>query len=78
MKRRSSKTQHIVKHSSGGWALKRGGASRATKVFNTQSAAFDFGRQVSINQGAELFVHGRNGRIRMRNSYGNDSFPPSG
>lgn len=78
MKRRSFKSQHIVKHSSGGWALKKGGASRATKVFSTQSAAFNHGRNVSINQGAELFVHGLNGRIRMRNSYGGDSFPPRG
>ena len=77
MKNRRFVSQHVVRHRNG-WALKKGGATRATKVFSTQNAAFNFGRTVSINQRAELFVHGRNGRIRMRNSYGSDSFPPRG
>jgi len=64
-------TQHVVKHSDG-WALKKSGSSRATKVFTTQADAFDFGRSVAINQQTELFLHGRNGQIRERNSYGND------
>jgi len=65
------KSQHVVRHKNG-WAVKRGGASRASKVFKKQSSAFSFGRKVSINQRAELFIHGRNGQIRMKNSYGND------
>lgn len=70
-------TQHVVRHP-GGWAVKRGGSQRATKVFTTQSQAIDYGRDVSRNQGAEFFIHGRNGRIRERNSYGNDPYPPRG
>lgn len=77
MKKRKIVSQHVVKHGRG-WALKRAGSTRATKVFTTQKDAFTFGRTVSINQRTELFVHGRNGRIRMRNSYGRDSFPPRG
>ena len=30
------------------------------------------------NQESELFIHGKNGRIRERDSYGNDPFPPRG
>jgi hypothetical protein len=70
-------TQHVVPHSKG-WALKRGGSERATKVFTTQGQAINYGQDVSRNQGAEFFVHGRNGRIRERTSYGNDPFPPRG
>lgn len=70
-------TQHVVRHPEG-WALKRGGSDRATKVFTNQSEAIVYGREVSRNQGAEFFIHGRNGRIRERNSYGNDPFPPRG
>lgn len=70
-------TQHVVRHSDG-WAVKRGGSSRATKTFGTQSQAIDYGREIARNQGAEFFIHGRNGRIRERNSYGNDPFPPRG
>jgi len=64
-------TQHVVRHSDG-WALKKSGSSRATKVFDTQNEAYCFGREVAINQSTELFLHGRNGQIRERNSYGND------
>ena len=64
-------TQHIVRHSDG-WAVKKSGSSRATKVFDTQSEAYCFGREIAINQNTELFLHGRNGQIRERNSYGND------
>lgn len=70
-------TQHVVRHP-GGWAVKKGNGQRATKVFTTQAEAIDYGREVSRNQGAEFFIHGRNGRIRERNSFGDDPFPPRG
>ena len=35
-------------------------------------------REIAINQKSEVFIHGENGRIRERNSYGNDPFPPKG
>ena len=70
-------TQHVVRHPKG-WALRRGGSERVTKVFTTQNQAISYGRGVSRNQSAEFFIHGRNGRIRERNSYGNDLFPPRG
>ena len=60
-----------MRHSDG-WAVKKSGSSRATKVFDTQNEAYSFGREVAINQNTELFLHGRNGQIRERNSYGND------
>jgi hypothetical protein len=71
------KTQHVVKHPDG-WAVKKGGSSRATKVFPTQADAIDYGRDVARNQQAEFLIHGRNGRIRAKDSYGNDPYPPEG
>nr|WP_317049978.1 DUF2188 domain-containing protein [Clostridium neonatale] len=35
-------------------------------------------REIAQNQKSEVIVHGRNGRIRQKNSYGNDPFPPRG
>jgi len=67
----SKNSQHIVKHPDG-WAVRKSNSSRVTKTFDTQSEAYAFGREVAINQKSELFVHGRNGQIRARNSYGND------
>ncbi|WP_268245296.1 DUF2188 domain-containing protein [Vulcaniibacterium thermophilum] len=33
---------------------------------------------MAINQRSELFIQGRDGQIRERNSYGDDPFPPKG
>lgn len=73
----SQDSQHIVPHN-GYWAVRRSGSSRVTQTFDTQADAIDFGREIARNQGTELFIHGRNGRIRDRSSYGNDPFPPRG
>jgi len=71
------KNQHIVLQPSG-WAVKAEGAQRASSVHRTQQEAIFVGRQVARNQKSELLVHGRNGRIRERDSYGHDPFPPKG
>ena len=72
-----SKGQHVVPHD-GEWAVKGSVNSKATVVVDTQREAIEIARQIAINQGAELFVHGENGQIRYRNSYGKDPFPPQG
>jgi len=30
------------------------------------------------NQRSEVLIHGKNGRIRERNTYGSDPYPPKG
>lgn len=40
--------------------------------FRTQREAIQAGREAAQQLQTELVVHGRNGRIRMRNSYGTD------
>ena len=69
-------TQHVVPNPNGGWAVRKGGSDRVTKTFNKQSDAITFAKDISKNQGAELYIHGRNGMIREKNSYGNDPLPP--
>jgi hypothetical protein len=71
------KNQHIVPHSDG-WAVKGAGNEKATSVHNTQKEAIEAGREIARNQQSELLVHGTNGQIRERDSYGNDPFPPNG
>jgi uncharacterized protein YdaT len=70
-------SQHVVPHD-GQWAVRRSGAERVTQVFDTQQQAIDRARDISRNQGAELFIHRPDGKIRDRDSHGNDSFPPRG
>ena len=72
-----SKSHHIVPHK-GGWAIKRSGSERASHVCGTQREAIDKGRGISRNQGTELFIHGKDGRIHERDSHGNDPCPPRG
>jgi len=73
----SKKNQHVVPHREG-WAVKGAGNERASSVHSTQEAAIESARQSAIQQKSEMFIHGRNGQIRERNTYGNDPFPPKG
>ena len=71
------KNQHVVKHPDG-WAVKGAGNEKATKVTKTQKEAIDVAREISKNQDSELFIHGRNGQIRERDTQGKDPYPPKG
>ncbi len=66
---------HVVLHKKG-WAVRGAGSKRATSVHPTQKEAIDAARKNAQNLGVELFIHGRDGRIRKRASHRNDPFPP--
>lgn len=68
----AGKNQHVVPHGND-WAVRGANNSRVTAVYDTQREAISAGKQIAINQGSELFTHGGNGRIRARESYGNES-----
>lgn len=70
-----NKNQHVTPKGDF-WQLKGEGNSKATKIFNTQREAIEYGRIVAQNQASELFIHRPNGQIRDRDSYGKDPFPP--
>ena len=72
------KNQHVTPHPSGGWQVKGSGNSKATKRTSTQAEAVKIARSIAINQKSELLIHGENGRIREKNSYGNDPLTPKG
>lgn len=69
--------QHVTK-TENGWQVIGEGNSRATQYFGTQKEAIEKGRNIAINQESELIIHDVNGKIRQKNSYGNDPFPPKG
>lgn len=66
---------HVVPHR-GGWATRREGSSRASGVHRTQADALENGREQAKRDRVELVTHGRDGRIRDSDSYGNDPYPP--
>ena len=72
----AKKDVHTVPNPSGsGWINKVGGKPTGT-VHRTQEAAKDRGRSIARQEQSEHSVHGRDGRIREKNSYGNDPNPP--
>lgn len=71
------KNQHVVPHANG-WAVRGAGNARATTVHQTQAEAISQARGIAQNQRSELLIHGRNGQIRERDSFGNDPYPPKG
>ena len=71
------RNQHVVPYPDG-WAVKPEGGEKASSVHDTQAEAIERAREIARNQGSELLIHGRDGRIRERDSHGNDPFPPKG
>jgi hypothetical protein len=69
------KNQHVVPVGDR-WGVRGEGNSRLTSIRDTQSDAASHAREIARNQHSELLIHGRNGQIRERDSYGNDPFPP--
>ncbi len=73
-----SDTIHVTPHPDGGWQVKKGGASRASSKHRTQKEAIDEARKTSKREGLELVIHRPDGRIREKDSHGNDPYPPKG
>lgn len=71
------KNQHVVRRGNE-WAVLGEGNTRDTSRHSTQAEAFEVAREIAKNQKSELFLHGLDGKIRERNSYGNDPYPPKG
>jgi Uncharacterized protein conserved in bacteria (DUF2188) len=71
------KNQHVVR-SGNDWGVRGEGNERLTSKHPTQREAIDAGREIARNQGSELLIHGRDGRIRERDSHGHDPKPPKG
>lgn len=70
--------ESTCRKNSGWWGVRGEHNTRITQKFDTQKEAIAKAREIAINQKSELFIHGENGRIRERNSYGNDPYPPKG
>jgi hypothetical protein len=61
-----------------GWAVKKEGATRVSSVHSSQSDAWAEARRLARGSDGEAYLKDRDGRIRARNTYGKDPFPPKG
>lgn len=69
------RNQHVVP-SDEGWGVRGEGNDRLTSKHPTQSDAIDAARDIARNERSEVVIHDRHGRIRDKDSYGNDPYPP--
>lgn len=69
------KNQHVVPNDDG-WGVRGEGNDRLSSRHQTQSDAIDAARNIARNERSEVVIHGRDGKIRDKDSYGNDPCPP--
>jgi len=69
------KNQHVVPQGNS-WAVKGEKSAKASSVHGTQGSAIARARTIAIHQKSEVVIHGADGRIRDKDSYGTDSCPP--
>jgi hypothetical protein len=72
----AKRDQHVVPSSGGDWAVRRTGAERATRIFDTQKEAVTYARSLAKKERGELYIHAKDGTIRQKDSFGRDPLPP--
>ena len=65
------KNQHVVSVGDR-WAVKAEGAEKPFAVFKTQNEAGEKAKSIARKERSEALLHGRDGRVRERNTYGHD------
>lgn len=54
------------------WAVKRAGNEQALSMHDAQEEAAEAGRELARQEGVEFTLHGEDGQVREKDSYGND------
>ena len=67
---------HVVPYGDNRWAVRKAGSERISSDHRTQHAAINAGIPKAKDEKSELVIHGRDGKIRDKDSYGNDPCPP--
>jgi Uncharacterized protein conserved in bacteria (DUF2188) len=66
--------QHVVPDQYGGWSVRKAGANKARRAFGKKSEAVAYARELAKKAGGELYIHGKDGTVRERDTY--DPHPP--
>ena len=72
------KNYWTTQRNDGKWAVKKAGSKRASSIHKNQGNAWKEARRLARGEGSEAFLKGKDGKIRARNSYGSDPYPPKG
>lgn len=57
--------QHVIPDGSR-WSVRRAGSAKASAIFETRQDAIAHAQSIARNQGTEVYIHGRDGRIQER------------
>lgn len=68
--------KHIVRLKNGNWGIKNKGNPTPIYQSKTQAASIKKGVILAKKSHTELVIHGVDGKIRDKDSYGNDPHPP--
>ena len=63
---------HVVRDEKAGWQVRVEGTARPRSSHKTQADASKVGREIARKNKSELLVHGRDGKIRERSTFGRD------
>ena len=66
------RNQHVVPLGNG-WAVKGEGNSKYTAITESKRDATTIARNIAKNNKSEIVIHGKNGRIQVKNSVAKDS-----
>ena len=67
------KSVHVTyRKNEGQWCVTNGSNGQSTGKYGTQKEAMEHGRKQAMEASAEFVVHGKDGKIRLSTSYGND------
>lgn len=69
----SRKSVHVTyRKEDGNWHVTNGANGQSNGKYETQKEAMKKGRQLAMETSSEFCVHGKDGKIRLSTSYGND------
>jgi len=66
------KNQHVIVHGER-WAVQAEGTAAPWALFKTQGEAWEKAKALARKERADAILHGRNGIVRERNTYGRRS-----
>ena len=64
----AKRNQHVIPLGNG-WAVKKEGSTRFTVITDNERDAVKVAREIAKSHRSELIVHGRDGKIKEKNSY---------
>jgi hypothetical protein len=61
--------QHVICRAPGRWAVRKSGASKASKMFTSRRDAIVYARDIARRHGTEVYVHREDGTVSEHVSY---------